>query len=93
MKTLTLDGQSWMRAKEIDDGPMYTQVTLKLKAPHQKAWLVDRRDALIRFALQRAGSQVFKESLCISFVTVFGFVIFMHNALTCINNHIFTKRF
>ena len=31
-----------------NDWAMYNQVTLKIKAPHHKAWLVERRNALIR---------------------------------------------
>ena len=37
MKTLTMDGESGMRAKEIDDWAIHSQVTLKYKAPDQKA--------------------------------------------------------
>ena len=87
MQTLTLDGETGMRGKDVDDWAMYNQITLKYKAPHQKAWLVERHNALIRAALQRAECQVIKESLCISFSTVLGLVTFMHNALVCINNH------
>ena len=87
MQTLTLDGETGMRGKDVDDWAMYNQITLKYKAPHQKAWLVERHNALIRAALQRAEAQVIKESLCISFTTVLGLVTFMHNALVCINNH------
>ena len=53
MKTLTLDGETGMRGKDVDDWAMYNQITLKYKAPHQKAWLVERHNALIRSALQR----------------------------------------
>lgn len=45
---------------------------MKYKAPHQKAWLVERRNALIKPALQRAESQVSKRSPCISFTTAVG---------------------
>ena len=77
-----------MRATDVGGWAMYNQVALKWKAPHQNAWLVERHNALIRSALQRAEFQALKESLCASFVTVFGLVTFMHNALTSINNHI-----
>ena len=86
MQTLTLDGEIGMRGKDVDDWAMYNQVTLKYKAPHQKAWLVERHNALIRAALQRAEAQVIKESRCISFTTVLGLVTFMRNAFVCINN-------
>ena len=56
-KTLTLDGESGMRGKDVDDWAIENQTTLKFKAPHQKAWLVERHDALIRTALQGAETQ------------------------------------
>lgn len=87
MRTLTLDGGSGMRAKDVDDWAMYNHVALKRKAPHQKAWLVERHNALIRSALQRAESQAIKESLRASFVTLLGLLAFMHSALTRINSH------
>ena len=86
-KTLILDGESWMRGKDVDDWAMYRHTALKFKAPHQKAWLVERHNALIRSALQRVEAQVLKESLCVSFVILLGLITFMHNALTSINNH------
>ena len=76
-----------MRGKDVDDWAMENQTTLKFKAPHQKAWLVERHNALLRSALHKAETQALKESLCVSFTTVLGLVTFMHNALTCINNH------
>ena len=54
MKVLTLDGETGMRGKEVDDFAMYNQTTMKYKSPHQKAWLVERHNALIRSALHRA---------------------------------------
>lgn len=85
---LTLDGGSGMRAKEVDNWALYNQVTFKHKAPHQKLWLVARHNALIRSALQRVESQVIKESLVVSSVTVLGLVTFMQHSLTSINSHI-----
>ena len=41
-----------------------------------------------RSALQRAESQVVKESLAVSSVIVLGLVAIVHNALASINNHI-----
>ena len=87
MYILTLDGEIGMMAKDVDDWATYSQVTLQYKAPYQKAWLVERHNVLIRAALQRAGSQVIEESLCISFHTVLGLFTFMRNAFVCINNH------
>ena len=88
-KTLTLDGGTLVRAMEVDDWAMFNQVAPKYKTPHQTAWLVERerRNALTRSALQHCESQVLKESLVVSFVTVLGFVAVMHNAFTSINNH------
>ena len=66
MKTLTLDQETGMRGKEVDDWAMYNQIAMKYKAPpHQKAWLVERHNALIRNALQKAETQVISESLCV----------------------------
>ena len=63
-----------MRGKEGDDWAMCSQVTMEYETPHQKAWLVERHNALIRSAVQRAEAQVIKKSLCISFTTVLGLV-------------------
>ena len=60
MNVLTLDGETVMRSKDVDDLAMYHQVISKYKAPHQKAWLVERHNALIRQGLQRAETQVIK---------------------------------
>ena len=87
VQTLILDGETGMRGRAVDAWAIYNQITLKYKAPHQKAWLVERHDALIRSAVQRAESQVIKESFCISFTIVLGVVTFLHNALVCINQH------
>ena len=76
-----------MRGKEIDDYATYSRVTMRYKAPRQKSWLVERHNALIRSALQRAEAQVIKESLRISFATVLGLVAVMQNAFVSINNH------
>ena len=47
-----------MKGKEVDDWAMYNQVTMKYKSPRQKAWLVERHNALIRSALHRSEAQV-----------------------------------
>lgn len=86
MKVLTLDGETGTRRNDIDHWARYNQIALKFEAPHQKAWLVERHDALIRSASQRAESHVIKESLCVSFGTIFGLVAFMHIALVSIDN-------
>lgn len=48
MNTLTLDGGSGVKGKEVDDWAMYNQITIKYNSPMQKAWLVERHNALIR---------------------------------------------
>ena len=45
MKVTTLDGETVMRSKGAGDWAMYNQITLKHKAPHEKAWLVERNNA------------------------------------------------
>ena len=54
MEVLTLDGETGMRPKEVDDWAMSNQVAFEYKAPHQKTWPVEGHNALIRSALQRA---------------------------------------
>ena len=61
MGALIFDGEIGMRGEEVDDWTMYNQITMKYKAPHQKAWLVERHNALICSVLQRAGAEVTKE--------------------------------
>lgn len=87
MQTLTLDGETGMRGKEVDDYATCSQISMKYMPPYQNALLVERHNALIRSALQRAEAQVIKESLCISFNAMPGLVAFMHNSLVLITNH------
>lgn len=67
MEVLTSDGGTGMRDMAVDDWAMYSQIGVKHKAPHQKARPVERHNAFIRSASQRAESQATKESSCISF--------------------------
>lgn len=87
MTTLILDGKISMRGNEVDGLAMCSQVSMNHKAPHQQAWQVERHNASIRSALQRAEGQVIKEALRISFTTVLGLCMCMHNALVLRNNH------
>lgn len=84
-----MDGESCVRSKKVDHWATCNQVTFKYSAPHQKAWLVERHNALICSALQRAEVLVITESLCVSSITVLGLVEFMHKASVCISNHTF----
>ena len=56
MKGLALDGETGMRSKEADGWALYNQVALTYNEPHQKAWLVERQNAPIRSALERANT-------------------------------------
>lgn len=85
MKVRTFDGETGMRCKEVDDLAMCSQMVLKQKALHQTAWLVERHNAFVRSALQRAESHAIKESLRISANTVQGLVTFMHNDVASLN--------
>ena len=76
-----------MRSKEVVDWAMCSHIASKYKALHQKAWLVERNNALFRSALQRAERRAPTESLCIGFVTVLDCDVFMHDALVSINDH------
>lgn len=87
MKALILDGEIGMRGKDVDNGAVCDQIAMKYKTPHQKAWLVEIHNALVRSALQRAEVQAINGSLCISFNAVLGLVMFMHDALICISSH------
>lgn len=89
MKVLTLDGETGVRPKEVDDSAMYNQDASKHEAFHKTAWLVERHNAPIVSALQRADSQVIGDLLWVSFVTVSGLVTSMHNAMFAINSHTF----
>ncbi len=70
MWTLTLDGDTSMRGKEADDWVAYSQITLKHETPHQKAWLIDRHNAIIGAAVQRTESQIINKNLRINSQTV-----------------------
>lgn len=87
MKVFTLNGEIGVRSEEVDDCAVCSQVVVNHTAPHQKSWWVERRNAPIRSALRRAGSQVIKEALCISCATVLGLALLMRNVLVSINNH------
>ena len=47
MNILQLDGEIGMRGEDVDDWAMYNKIRLKYKAPHQKAWLVERHMFLL----------------------------------------------
>ena len=47
MKPFALDGETGMRSNEVDGWARCSQVSLKYNAFHQKAWLVERRNALL----------------------------------------------
>ena len=81
------DGETGMRGKQVDGWAMYNQIAMTHEAPHEKAWLVEMHNALVRSALQRAESQVIKEPLCVSCGIVTGLVTFMHKAFVPINAH------
>ena len=87
VKTLAPGGETGMRGKDADDWALFGQTAMKHNAQHQTARLVERRNASIRSAVQRAESQVIKEASCISFATVLGLDTSMHNALVPINAH------
>lgn len=45
MATFILDGEIGMKGREVDDWARYNQVTVRHKAPHQEAWLVEMQNA------------------------------------------------
>lgn len=49
-----------MRAEEVEDRVMHSQVALAYQSPHQKAWPVQRHNASIISALQRVEAQEIK---------------------------------
>ena len=81
MKVLTLDQESSMRGKGVDDWAIANGITLHYKAPRQKAWLVERHNEILRQSLHRVETQMMKESLVCTFKTVLAIVTFMHNSL------------
>ena len=86
MKVLTLDQESSMRGKGVDDWAIANGITLHYKAPRQKAWLVERHNEILRQSLHRVESQILKESLVCSFKCVLAIVTFMHNSLIVIHD-------
>ena len=70
VEVLALDGETGMRSREAGVSAMCSPIAFKYKAPHQTTWFVERHNALIRSAPQRAESKVSKESLCVSSVTI-----------------------
>lgn len=70
MKVLTMDQESSMRGKCVDDLAIAKQITLHYKAPRQKAWLVERHNEILRQALHKVETQIQRESLVCSFTIV-----------------------
>ena len=62
MKVLTLDQESSMRGKGVDDRAIRNNTILHYKAPRQKAWLVERHNEILRQSLHRFETQMLKES-------------------------------
>ena len=61
-------------------------MSLRFKAPRQKAWVVERGNEIIRQGLHKTETQLIKEGLThIPFECVLSVVVFMKNALTVIN--------
>lgn len=60
MNTFTIDAETGMRGKEVDDLAMYSQIAMKHRALHQKTWLVERHNASIKSTLHRAEAKVTK---------------------------------
>ncbi len=60
-------------------------VSLKYKAPHQKAWIEERHNEMLRHSLHTTESQLIKEERRVGLEHSLAAVTFAHNALTVIN--------
>ena len=86
MNVLTLDGDTGMKkGRGVDDWAMQSQLFTCYESPRQKAWLVERHNAILGAGQLRTETQMRKESTAASSSTVLAIVAFMHNTLTCIN--------
>ena len=85
MDVLTLDNESGMKTDAAGDWASANRVELKYKAPRQKAWIVERHNAIVRETLQKTESQLVRDNIKLPFVQILAIVMFMKNALTVIN--------
>ena len=86
MRVLTLDGETAMRTRTAADWADVHHIELNFKAPHQKAWVVERHNELVRDALHKTESQLIKEGITIPFEQVLAIVVFVKNAITVVGN-------
>ena len=85
MTTLVQDGETGMRGQLALDWALANAITLKFKAPRQKAWLVERGNEILRQALHKTETQLLQEDLTsISVECTLAMVTFMKNSLTVI---------
>ena len=81
-----MDVESGMKGQCAMDWAAAHGIHLKFKAPRQKAWIVERHNALIRNGAHRTEQQLIKEEVRCTFEQVLAIVTFMKNALTVINS-------
>ncbi len=85
METLVLDEETGMRGRAAQDWAESNGISLKYKAPRQKAWLVERHNELLREGLHVIETQMIKEGIKAPFEQILATATFMKNALTSVN--------
>ena len=85
MQTLMLDEETAMRGQCVMDWASANGIHIKFKAPRQKAWIVERGNALIRDGLHTTESQLLQEGITVTCDHALAVVTFMKNSLTVVN--------
>ena len=85
MKTLVIDGETGLTGRCASDWAQAHGLNLKIKAPRQKAWIVERHQEILRVGLHRTETQLIKEQVVCTFEQVLAICTFAKNALTTIN--------
>ena len=74
-----------MRGQAIMDWAATNGINLKLKAPRQKAWIVERHNEILRRDLHGTEAQLLSEGIRVPFEQILAIVTFMRIALLVIN--------
>ena len=83
---LVIDGETAMRGAYTMDWAAAVGTTLKIKAPRQKAWIIERHNAPLRATVHTTEDQLSKEGTHVNFDVVLSICVFSLNAMSVINS-------
>ena len=85
MQVLVVDGESGLSGRYAMDWASTNSISIKIKAPRQKAWIIERHNAPLRSGIHMTEGQLISEGIHVNFEVIVATVTFALNALTVIN--------